>query len=223
MNDTDNFDYKKHGKDFLEYAAENRDKLIKSMRRNQTKTPGVCPDEVFSEVILKIYDSITVGKNRIDDFKKYIFIAGKFKYMEFSRHEKERTLRDEPIDYHLYVTAHDSIDETDEEIECRALREDRAHDRYQAISSFLAENFGKENADMYFDYYDHKVRGTLKSYTKISKEYQIPITRVRVIMGAMKKSVAENFNPSYKTEQHNADHTETKQDQDKAQESIFES
>ena len=77
-----------HGREFLEYVANNEAKLKKNLRKNITYNPELF-DDVFQDTIIRVHNTIMKGQG-IEDLEKYFFIASKFQYINEDNKDKKR-------------------------------------------------------------------------------------------------------------------------------------
>ena len=123
--------------DFLQYINDNLHKLKKNLRKNITFDEDIF-DDVISESIIKIYNTILKNGTDISDYERYFYIVSKFTYIY--RHNKQQR-KDELEIRGLFANGQfDVIDEDDES-------EERFNQTIMSLNSIkknLTDEFGDQ-------------------------------------------------------------------------------
>lgn len=166
MNETN----EEKAQNFLRYVASNKEELKNNLKKNITYNPEIF-DDVFSETIIKIYNSILKNGTDIEDYKQYFFISSKWTYAlrdnNFKK-EQNQSVRN-------YFDNHDISNECD--IESKE-REELLKDTFSKFVKILKDNFQEEDVKLFLYYYKKKVKGkyTLKQLKQDSGLRQIEIS-----------------------------------------------
>lgn len=194
-----------HGREFLQYVAENEARLKKNLKKNITYNPDIF-DDVFQDTIIKVYDSIMKG-TVIDDFEKYFFIASKFQYINAdNKNKKQIKNSDNEI---LYKISHgmennkgdisddakrliDEIAEDDNEWVKKEERNDNINKLFRFIANRLNEVFSPAECDIYLIYFRLKSEKAGISYHKMTKITGRSFSEISQIIQKCKKFVKQD-------------------------------
>ena len=194
-----------HGQEFLQYVAENQDRLKKNLRKNITYNEDYF-DDVFQTTILKVYDSIMRGL-RIENFEKYFFMASKFGYINEDNKQKKRKKNDDSDILwrisHGYETngksmttdgqrLMDDLAIDDDEWRLKEDRNLRINELFKYLSKRLNEVFTPAETDIFLIYYRLKSEKAGVSYRKMAIITEKPISEITQIITKIKKYVKEN-------------------------------
>lgn len=148
------------GQEFLNYVAENQEKLKNNLRKNITYDETYF-DDVFQDTIIKIYNSIVIGGKEIKDYEKYFFIASKWNYVNVDN--KEKRIKKMSINIDEYIEKND-IEDVDEW--------NNTDKKINRLKDILIDKFGQDETELYFDYLQMKSQGGMsyKEYVRITGE-----------------------------------------------------
>lgn len=155
---------------FLEYVSLNIEFLKTNLKKNITNNPEIF-DDVFSETIIKIYNSIIKNGTDIEDYKHYFFISSKWTYiLRDNQYKKEQSLK-----VRDYFNNNDISNEIDLDKKERDILMKECYNKFKEI---LYNNFDKEDVDLYLKFYIKKSNGkyTLKQLKEDSGLRQIEIS-----------------------------------------------
>lgn len=176
------------GAKFLQWIADNQKELVKAVKKNITYDPDIF-DDVFNESILNVYNTIVKNNQEIANIKNYFFLACKWQYqMRQNQHRKHTEAMMREGWQHLSI-----IDETPDE-------EAKDADITEAIDQMkecLLEQFGEDNTEMFFVYWEGKCRNDM-NYQTIAEQYSLTLTAAKRIISEMKQYVVNEM-PYIKT------------------------
>ena len=169
---------------FLNYIANNLPMLKKSLKKNITYDEDIF-DDVISESIIKIYNTISKNGTDVTDYEKYFFIVAKFTYIYHDNKKK----RNEGIEVRdLFGNKEfDIIDEIEDSEE----RYNSTLELIESIKSNLIKKFGETKVNIFMEYMSDKNNGRT-SYKKISNEYRISVREVSSIINEIKNYISES-------------------------------
>lgn len=169
---------------FMEYIASNLPKLKRNLKKNITFDPDLL-DDVISESILKIYNSICKNGTNVTDYERYFFIVSKFTYI-LSDNNKKKLSEKEDREL-LYNTRFDVYDETFDE-------EERLNNTISALDKIkimLTEKFGEEKSNIYLTYMDRKANGRT-NYKLMADEYNLTVREISSTINEIKAYLENN-------------------------------
>ena len=169
-------------RDFLKYVAQNERQLKKNLIKNVTFNKALF-DDVFSETIVKIYNTISKNGTEIEDFKHYFFTSSKFTYIyRDNNHKKHQKTH---ISDFFDDECNQPITEQWEE------RQNRRIDCLEALrkmKELLCVSFAETDVDMFFDYFWHKMDGRF-SFNDIAKMYNTTPQKASLTIKAIKQHI----------------------------------
>lgn len=173
--------------EFLIFVAKNEKRLKKNLRKNITFDNDLF-DDVYSESILKCYETIKKKNLDIEDFERYFFIASKFNYINTQNKIRRRKKITAPIDeaYNL----------------CEFDREFELHDepadikKVNRLKSVLSEVFGVDAASLFMLYYTMKTTGGT-NYKEVADEANKTVDEVSATIRTIKEYIQKNRNAIY--------------------------
>lgn len=166
-------------REFLDYVVEHEKELKYSLAKNITFDKDIFED-VFSETILKVYNSILKNGTDVSDFKNYFFTSLKWTYVyrdNQNKKHKTQSVRD-------WVENNDVIEESKDEEERFANTENTL----QALKNKITEKFGEWYCTVYFTYYNCKVTEGC-SYGKLSVKLGIPTKQISTIIRTVREYI----------------------------------
>lgn len=167
------------GANFLEWVANNQNELKKAVKKNITYDPDIF-DDVWSEAIINVYNTIVKNNQEIANIKNYFFLACKWQYQmrqNQSRKRKENAVRDNW--QHLTI-----IDDGEDE----DARENDIIDALRQIREALNEQYGETSAEMFLFYWEGKSRNDM-NYQTVADKYGLTLTAVKRMTQEMKNYV----------------------------------
>jgi len=159
-------------REFLDYVVEHEKELKYSLAKNITFNKDIFED-VFSETILKVYNSILKNGTDVSDFKNYFFTSLKWTYVyrdNKNKKHKNQSVRD-------WFENNDIIEEDTNEEE----RFENTTNTLQSLKDKVTEKFGSWYCTVYFTYYNLKVTEGC-SYGKLSTKLGIPTKQISTII-----------------------------------------
>lgn len=137
--------------EFLQYVAQNTPRLKKNLRKNITMDYELFED-IFSDTIVKCYDSICRKNLIVEDFERFFFIAGKFNYIQAQN--KKRKLQSRRIDIEEYKET--EIPEFDFEEE-----KPEVPVKYSEMENAITEYFGEKRKRLFLEYFNCRLADKL--------------------------------------------------------------
>lgn len=177
-------DNEKKARKFLKYIAGNLPRLKNNLKKNITYNDELF-DDVISESIVKVYNSILKNGSDISDYEQYFFIVSKFTYIYFDNVKKKNDA----------VEVRDLFDngtfDIYEDSDNKEERFDGALTAIDRIAKHLTETFGEKKANIYMTYMERKANGRT-SYKEISTEYNMSVREISNIINEIKNHIANN-------------------------------
>lgn len=168
----------KKAQKFLNYIADNLPELKKALKKNITFNEDLF-DDVISESIIKIYNSILRNGTEIEDYKQYFFIVSKFTYIYYdNRNKKNDTIEIR----NLFDGGFDVCDDDTDKEEIF----DKTLTALKQIRNYLNNEFGEMKTKIYMSYMGKRTEGRT-SYKDISEKFQIPLKEVSSTINEIKK------------------------------------
>lgn len=184
------------GAKFLQWVADNEKEMRKALKKNCTFDPYIF-DDVFSEAIINVYNTITKNNQEIANIKNYFFLALKWQYQmrqnQHRRREKE-TVRD-------YWDNHTIADEPEDEI----AKDADVNNALAAMKEVLTEQFGERWTEIFFVYWDGRSKNAT-SYHALADKFGITgsieplkqqLQKMRAYITEEMKYIREIFNTDY--------------------------
>lgn len=168
------------GQKFLEYVANNINKLKKNLKKNIT-FDGELFDDVFQDSIVKVYNSIVKNNKDVKDYEQYFFMSSRYNYIIKQNQERERTKR--KVNMNDYMKNNDVEYTPYVDMDVKKVIDD--------LRTIIEEEFGEEWTNLYFDYMSLKVHGGM-SYQKYSDLTGIPVSKVSDIVSKIKNYTKNN-------------------------------
>lgn len=184
------------GAKFLQWVADNEKEMRKALRKNCTYDPDIF-DDVYSEVIINVYNTIVKNNREIDNIKNYFFLALKWHYqMRQNQHRRKgkETVRD-------YWDNHTSIDQTEDEI----AKDADVNNALVAMREVLTEQYGERWTEIFFTYWDGRSKNAT-SYQALADKFGITgsieplkqqLQKMRAYVVEEMKYIREIFNTDY--------------------------
>lgn len=166
------------GRDFLDFVAQNRERLRRNLIKNVTYEETIF-DDVFNDTIIKVYDTIVDKGIEIDDFEKYFFRASKWNFINTDN--KERKLRESRVSLQGCMGLENESEST------------VTGPDFTELHAHVMEVFGERKGEIFFDYLSYKVRGRT-SYRKYAALKRLNIGCVEDVVGRIKKHLREKYN-----------------------------
>lgn len=166
-------------KEFLDYVVENEKELKYILAKNITFDKDIF-DDVFSETILKVYNSILKNGTDVSDFKNYFFTSLKWTYVY--RDNKNKKHKNQSVRY--WFENNDIIEEDTNEEE----RFENTTNTLQSLKDKVTEKFGEWYCTVYFTYYNLKVTEGC-SYGKLSVKLGIPTKQISTIIRTVREYI----------------------------------
>ncbi len=171
------------GAKFLQWIADNEKEMRHALKKNCTFDPEIF-DDVFSEAIINVYNTIVKNNQEIANIKNYFFLACKWQYqMRQNQHRKhiESAVRD---NWHKLTFIYTDIDEDAKERDIA--------DALTKIKETLTDEFGEVNTEMFFYYWQGRVRNDM-NYKMIAQKYNLTNNAVKRITNQMRDFVIEEM------------------------------
>lgn len=182
-----------NAQEFLQYIADNEQKLKKNLRKNITYDAELF-DDVFQNTVIKIYDTVIKNDLYIENFESYFYTASRFEFINTqNNHRKLKNqiccIDDVKNDIENY------IDESKDILE----RQHEADVKYSHLVDFLIKEFGETDANIFLTYYMQRSAGRT-SYKKVAELFNLPIkTATEIIRGIFEfLSKNDEINKIYK-------------------------
>lgn len=185
-------DNEKHGRDFLEFVANNMERLKKNLRKNITYDEDIF-DDVFQNTIIKVYNAIEKGLV-IKDFEQYFFIASKFEYINQDNARKKR-LKNDDRDILSDISSgiiQDIFYSDDDEWKERELKNDKINELFKFLSERLNEVFTPVETDIFLIYYRLKSEKAGISYKKMASITEKSVGEITQIIQKIKKFIRQD-------------------------------
>lgn len=166
-------------REFLDYVVDNEKELKYILAKNITYDKDIF-DDVFSETILKVYNSILKNGTDVSDFKNYFFTSLKWTYVyrdNQNKKHKTQSVRD-------WFENNDIVEESKDEEERLANTENTL----LALKDRITEKFGSWYCTVYFTYYNCKVTEGC-SYGKLSVKLGIPTKQISTIIRTVREYI----------------------------------
>ena len=175
--------------EFLLFVANNEAELKRNLKKNITYNADLF-DDVYSETIIKIYNSIAKNGTEITDYRTYFFTSSKFNYIiRDNQYRKKR-------DNHIRDFFDDETNQlTNEDEQAREDRRQECITALDEIRSLLSEKYTENDIDLFFSYYTHKLDGRY-SYNEVAAEFGTTPTHATLLIKKIKKTINET--PSIK-------------------------
>lgn len=174
------------GAAFLEWVTDNEREMRKALKKNCTYDPDIF-DDVFSETIVNVYNTITKNNREIDNIKNYFFLALKWKYQtRQNQKRKKQTEEFAPDNWEQFG----GLDDTEQTAEIEQ-RQINISDALQVLKDALIEEYGEEMTQLFFTYWQKKTEGGA-SYTKLTSNHPEPCKAQRILC-QMKRYVTEEL------------------------------
>ena len=152
------------GREFLEFIAGNREKLRRNLAKNVTFDAEIFED-VFSDTIVRVYDSIVDKGQEIKDYEQYFFMASRNNYIKRSERRRRLVSRLKGI--------HVAADHPDED-SATPLPE------LEEVKRNISDLFGQRESEIFFGYMAKKNEGRT-NYKEYANELGIPTWHVTQI------------------------------------------
>ena len=170
--------------DFLMYVAGHETELKRNLKKNVTYNADLF-DDVYSETIIKIYNSILKNGTEIDDYRTYFFTSSKFNYIiRDNQYRKKR-------DCHIRDFFDDETNQLTNEDE--QAREDRRQECITALDemrTLLRQKYQDTDIDLFFHYHSHKLDGRY-SYNEVAAEFGTTPTHETLLIKKIKKYIQQ--------------------------------
>ena len=170
--------------DFLMYVAGHETELKRNLKKNVTYNADLF-DDVYSETIIKIYNSILKNGTEIDDYRTYFFTSSKFNYIiRDNQYRKKR-------DCHIRDFFDDETNQLTNEDE--QAREDRRQECITALDemrTLLRQKYKDTDIDLFFHYHSHKLDGRY-SYAEAAAEFEITPLRANKVIKRIEKYIQQ--------------------------------
>ena len=188
------------GAKFLQWVADNEREMRHALKKNCTYDPDIF-DDVYSEVIINVYNTIVKNNREIDNIKNYFFLALKWHYqMRQNQHRRrgKETVRD-------YWDNHTIIDQTESEIAKYA----DVNNALAAMREVLTEQYGERWTEIFFTYWDGRSKNAT-SYQALADKFGITgsieplkqqLQKMRAYITEEMKYIREIFNTDYANNQ----------------------
>lgn len=138
--------------EFLIYVSENTDRLKRNLKKNITFQSDLF-DDIFSESIIKCYDSIVKNDLIVDDFQNYFFISSKWNFINAqNKDRKYKACRVDIDDKRNYQEPAFNEDDEDEITPVTRLAE---------LKDIVTDYFGQKRSDLFFTYYSDKIENKI--------------------------------------------------------------
>lgn len=174
------------GAAFLQWVAQNEKEMRKALKKNCTYDPDIF-DDVFSETIVTVYNTIVKNNREIDNIKNYFFLALKWKYQTRQNQKRKRQAEEFiPENWEMFGGVDDW--EQTAEIEQRQIN---ICDALSVLREALIEEYGEEMTELFFQYWQMKTEGGA-SYTKLTSNHPEPCKAQRILC-QMKRFVVEEL------------------------------
>ena len=182
----------KHGREFLQFVADNMDRLKKNLRKNITYDDDIFED-VFQNTIIKVYNAIEKGLV-IKDFEQYFFIASKFEYInEDNKHKKRLKSDDRDM---LSDISHGVIQDIfytdDDGWKDREEKNEKINELFKFLSERLNEVFTPVETDIFLIYYRLKSEKAGISYKKLARITEKSVSEITQIIQKLKKFIRQD-------------------------------
>lgn len=172
-------DRARHGKEFLAFAAANKARLLKGLRKNVGCSKEEAGD-AYADALLAIHETIMEKGVKVKDFERYFFRAVNFAYLrkeakDQSRLKAERKMKE----------GEDFVEEEEEET---------AADKIEILREFLCKTYDRRRADIFLDYMRIRTSGVFYSYRAHSHETGIPRRELEVTIRNIRAYLRRNKN-----------------------------
>ena len=178
-----------HGQEFLQYVADNMDRLKHNLRKNITFDPDIF-DDCFQDSIIRVYNAIMNG-SRIDDFEQYFFITSKFDYIVKDNKKKNR-LKNDDKDI-LSDISHGMIQDIfysdDDDWKSKEEKSDKINILFKFLSDRLNEVFSPVECDIFLIYYRLKSEKAGVSYKKMASITDKSVQEITNTIKTIKKFI----------------------------------
>lgn len=182
----------KHGREFLQFVADNMERLKKNLRKNITYDEDIF-DDVFQNTIIKVYNAIEKGLV-IKDFEQYFFIASKFEYINEDNRKKKRLKNDdsEIISDISSGVIQDIFYSDDDEWKKQEEKNDKINELFKFLSKRLNEVFTPVETDIFLIYYRLKSEKNGVSYKKLANITEKKVSEITEIIKKIKKFIRQD-------------------------------
>lgn len=182
----------KHGREFLQFVADNMERLKKNLRKNITYDEDIF-DDVFQNTIIKVYNAIEKGLV-IKDFEQYFFIASKFEYINEDNRKKKRLKNDdsEIISDISSGVIQDIFYSDDDEWRKQEEKNDKINELFKFLSKRLNEVFTPVETDIFLIYYRLKSEKNGVSYKKLANITEKKVSEITEIIKKIKKFIRQD-------------------------------
>lgn len=166
------------GKRFLEYVANNINRLKRNLKKNITYDENLF-DDLFQESILKVYNTIVKNNKDVEDYEQYFYISSKYNYILKQNSNREKMKRmTELTDRH-----NDMEFEEYEELDVDKI--------IGELKQVITDEFGESVAELYMDYMSLKMRGGM-SYSKYADIMGLSVNKVADTISRVKQFCKNN-------------------------------
>lgn len=160
------------GREFLRFVAVHEARLRHNLKKNITYD-GRIFDDVFSETVLRVHDSIVSRDLDIKDLEKYFYTASRYQYIIEDNRRREHDV--------IHVDIGEVAGHADE-------RETVTLPTIEEVKRRLSELFGESDASLFVDYMGCKVMGRA-SYREYSRLNAMSLGKVKEVVGRIKKHI----------------------------------